>query len=90
MSRVGALGWQGPDLDAVWNPAPAHADCNAAKGAAPPSNGQMMRLAARNTPIMGSPHPLRTTLDLVLREGNRARRASWPEFVAEVDRLITT
>jgi hypothetical protein len=50
----------------------------------------MRRLAARNTAIMGSPHPLRTTLDLVLRERRDVGRASWLEFIAEVDGLIRT
>jgi hypothetical protein len=45
MRRVGVLGWHGPDLDAVWNLTPAHTSCNTAKGAAPPSDEQMRRLA---------------------------------------------
>ena len=85
MRRDFPLGWAGLDLDAVWNLAPAHAVCNAAKSNALPSRVQVERLARRNAAIMNSPHPLRRTLELTLKTwGFRGRPEEWPRFLAGV------
>ena len=86
MHRLGVTGWTGPDLDAIWNLAPVHATCNAAKGAALPKPDQLRRLAERNPAIMGSPHPLRRTLELTLSDGGHP--AGWQGFVTAVDALV--
>ncbi|MER5548371.1 HNH endonuclease [Streptomyces sp. NPDC001233] len=77
--------WVGPDLDALWNLAPAHATCNGGKSDRLPFPVEVHRLALRNEAIMDSPHPLKRTLQLSLQQalGGR-RRASWPEFLQAV------
>ncbi|CAM5414573.1 hypothetical protein SSPIM334S_07948 [Streptomyces spiroverticillatus] len=56
-------GWAGPDLDALWNLAPAH------------------------QAVMGSPHPLRKTLELTLNSKRRvAGGGSWVAFLHEVQK----
>jgi hypothetical protein len=85
MKREFPLGWAGLDLDAVWNLAPAHAECNAAKSNALPTRVQVERLARRNAAIMNSPHPLRRTLELTLKTwGFQGRAEEWPRFLAGV------
>ncbi|MCP2338086.1 hypothetical protein [Actinomadura rupiterrae] len=87
MNRFGAGGrWAGPDLDAVWNMAPAHRACNGPKGARLPFPDEMARLAMRNTEIMNSPHPLRKTLALTLAQGGlqHGEPEAWKRFVREV------
>ncbi|MGW7258665.1 hypothetical protein [Streptomyces sp. NPDC054834] len=51
----GVRSWHGPDLDALWNLAPAHARCNAAKSDRLPTPGELARLTARNEAIRPSP-----------------------------------
>lgn len=60
MQRFGGVsGWDGPDLDLIWNLAPAHQACNSAKSDRLPTPEELHRLAQRNEAIMHSPHPLR-------------------------------
>ncbi|GAA1548044.1 hypothetical protein GCM10009730_66460 [Streptomyces albidochromogenes] len=47
--------WHGPDLDSLWNLAPAHAACNRTKSDRLPHTLELARLAARNEAIMQSP-----------------------------------
>lgn len=68
MRRAGWT-WRGPDLDAVWNLAPAHDPCNATKSDAWPTAQTQHRLAQRNAAILQSPHPLRRTLANTLLRG---------------------
>ncbi|WP_233273563.1 HNH endonuclease family protein [Streptomyces broussonetiae] len=77
--------WVGPDLDALWNLAPAHATCNGGKSDRLPFPVEVHRLALRNEAIMDSPHPLKRTLQLSLQKalGGR-RRASWPESLQAI------
>ena len=85
MTRGFPLGWQGLDLDAIWNLAPAHAVCNAAKSNALPTPAEVDRLARRNAAIMSSPHPLRRTLQLTLRSrGFHGNPEDWRGFLAGV------
>lgn len=79
-----------PDLDAVWNLAPAHAACNLRKSNRPPTPGELLRLAQRNEAIMHSPHPLRRTLQLTLRRHGYAgtKPGGWLAFVHGVRDLI--
>ncbi|MER5885288.1 HNH endonuclease signature motif containing protein [Streptomyces sp. NPDC001941] len=82
MKRYGSIGgWSGPDLDALWNLAPAHQGCNSLKSDRPPTRAELIRLAARNEAIAGSPHPLRRTLELSL-----GGAASWEAYLAAVER----
>ncbi|WP_151771270.1 HNH endonuclease [Streptomyces abyssomicinicus] len=82
MQRYRSVGaWCGPDLDALWNLAPAHAACNGTKSDRLPLPAELDRLAARNEAIMQSPHPLRQTLRRPLE---RAGAASWRHFLAAV------
>ncbi|URN12397.1 hypothetical protein LUW77_14045 [Streptomyces radiopugnans] len=58
MRRFGAVsGWRGPDLDVIWNLAPAHQTCNGAKSDRLPTPEELHRLAQRNEAILRSPHP---------------------------------
>ncbi|MFC7302767.1 HNH endonuclease [Streptomyces monticola] len=85
MKRYGSvLGWRGPDLDSVWNLAPAHAACNLSKSAKVPCDELLGRLALRNEAIMGSPHPLRTTLHGTLTAAGLQPSSDWWEFIREV------
>ncbi|GHB75531.1 hypothetical protein GCM10010377_77390 [Streptomyces viridiviolaceus] len=90
MHRLAAVGpWPGPDLDALWNLAPAHFACNQAKSDRLPTQAELARLAARNDAIMHSPHPLRCTLQLTLNTAWPGRSAaSWPQFLTAVQRII--
>ncbi|MFI7694190.1 HNH endonuclease [Nonomuraea sp. NPDC049655] len=74
------------DLDAIWNLAPAHKDCNGRKSNRPPTDGQLSRLARRNEAIMQSPHPLRRTLQLILKRHGFAdgRVGEWWSFIQGV------
>ncbi|NRQ32963.1 HNH endonuclease [Nonomuraea sp. NN258] len=74
------------DLDAIWNLAPAHRDCNGQKSNRPPTDGQLTRLALRNEAIMKSPHPLKRTLQLSLKRHGVAegRADGWWKFIQEV------
>ncbi|GAA2051359.1 hypothetical protein GCM10009757_24170 [Streptomyces cheonanensis] len=70
--------WRGPDLDAVWNLAPAHRQCNAAKSARLPTPAVQERLVLRNEAIIGSPYPLSRAV-----RGVRDAYGGWPAlFVA--------
>jgi 5-methylcytosine-specific restriction endonuclease McrA len=91
MERLGGPhGWAGPDLDSVWNLAPTHAACNAAKSDRLPNGQELERLALRNQAIMESPHPLKRTLQLALLKANfrSARSSDWPAFVRAVLNLL--
>ncbi|MFF4442018.1 HNH endonuclease [Streptomyces sp. NPDC001621] len=90
MHRFGSVGsWHGPDLDALWNLAPAHGACNGAKSDRLPTQAEVARLAARNEAIMQSPHPLRRTLQLSLKRGLSGQHLpSWLEFVRAVQTVI--
>jgi 5-methylcytosine-specific restriction endonuclease McrA len=90
MHRLGSVGsWHGPDLDALWNLAPAHEACNAAKSDRLPTPAELARLAARNEAIMQSPHPLRRTLDLSLAGALPSRSvSSWAEFLKAVQAAV--
>ncbi|MFD8421063.1 HNH endonuclease [Streptomyces sp. NPDC059466] len=86
MHRFAGVGaWRGPDLDALWNLAPTHATCNAAKSDRQPTQAELARLAARNEAIMNSPHPLRRTLQLSLQNAlPRQAAASWAQLLQAV------
>ncbi|MFI1379581.1 HNH endonuclease [Embleya sp. NPDC020886] len=87
MRRLGVVsGWRGPDLDAVWNLAPTHRQCNADKSDRPPTSGHLHRLARRNEAIMHSPHPLKRTLLLSLNAARLRRETAeqWPYFLRQV------
>lgn len=90
MRRYAAVGgWRGPDLDALWNLSPAHTTCNRAKSDRLPHPDELRRLALRNDAIMRSPHPLRRTLQLALKQLPRRIPGSppgdlWPNFLREV------
>ncbi|WP_326709944.1 HNH endonuclease [Streptomyces sp. NBC_01474] len=90
MRRFESVGsWHGPDLDALWNLAPAHATCNGTKSDRLPSPLELARLAARNEAIMQSPHPLRRTLQLSLSNALPDRRApSWSDFLQAVQMTV--
>ncbi|KFG02155.1 hypothetical protein IQ62_04220 [Streptomyces scabiei] len=90
MRRFGSVGsWHGPDLDTLWNLAPAHAACNGAKSDRLPTQAELARLAARNEAIMHSPHPLRRTLQLSLKGALPSRNpASWTEFLGAVQTAV--
>ncbi|MER5783681.1 HNH endonuclease signature motif containing protein [Streptomyces mobaraensis] len=82
MRRFGAVSaWSGPDLDVVWNLAPAHPHCNGVKSDRLPTAAELAGLARRNEAIMGSPHPLKKTLELTLAA---AGGGGWPEFLRAV------
>lgn len=87
MDRFGIhRSWPELDLDAIWNLAPAHYDCNAGKNDRPPSVAQLERLVQRNEAIMYSPHPLSRTLRVTLDNGTRsfAGGRAWADFVLAV------
>ncbi|WP_436762864.1 hypothetical protein [Streptosporangium sp. V21-05] len=75
-----------PDLDAIWNLAPTHAECNGQKSSRPPTEQEMSRLVERNEAIMRSPHPLRRTLALTLERSGRKtfRPGDWLTFIRQV------
>ncbi|MFE7609042.1 HNH endonuclease [Streptomyces celluloflavus] len=91
MKRYGSVsGWPGPDLDQLWNLAPAHEACNSVKSDRLPTDDELRRLARRNTAIMESPVPLKRTLQLTLEPpGNGRRPGGWPEFLREVSGLVS-
>ena len=83
LDRVSA--WRGPDLDVIWNLAPAHQACNSAKSNRLPTPDELHRLAQRNEAIMQSPHPLRKTLQLTLQSaGYGGGLGRWPAFLRQV------
>ncbi|TJZ97039.1 HNH endonuclease [Actinacidiphila oryziradicis] len=87
MRRYGSVaGWHGPDLDVIWNLAPAHEVCNSAKSDRLPTRDELQRLVQRNEAIMLSPHPLKKTLQLSLHSARRANGAEgqWPGFLRGV------
>ncbi|MET8620600.1 HNH endonuclease [Streptomyces albidoflavus] len=86
MRRFGTVsGWHGPDLDVIWNLAPAHEHCNGTKSARLPTSGELWRLARRNEAILLSPHPLKKTLQLALKgAGYHGRSGEWPDFLRQV------
>jgi 5-methylcytosine-specific restriction endonuclease McrA len=87
MTRFGGLsGWQGPDLDVIWNLAPAHKPCNSTKSDRLPTSAELHRLAQRNEAIMQSPHPLRRTLQVSLRDARHSSSVGyqWPRFLRHV------
>ncbi|MFD5633667.1 HNH endonuclease [Streptomyces sp. NPDC127077] len=90
MRRFAGVGaWHGPDLDALWNLAPAHATCNGAKSDRLPTQRELAGLAARNEAIMNSPHPLRRTLQISLKSAlPRQGAASWVQFLQAVQAAI--
>ncbi|MFF3878647.1 HNH endonuclease [Streptomyces sp. NPDC001978] len=90
MDRFGSVGsWYGPDLDALWNLAPAHGACNGTKSDRLPTQAELARLAARNEAIMQSPHPLRRTLQLSLKSAFPGRSGtSWLQFLGDVQAAL--
>ncbi|MCM2392734.1 HNH endonuclease [Streptomyces sp. CWNU-1] len=89
MRRFESVGnWHGPDLDALWNLAPAHRPCNSAKTDTPPGRKLLTRLALRNEAIMRSPEPLRQTLRLSLgRALGDGSANSWNQIFNEIKAL---
>ena len=69
-SLMTRMSWSGPDLNSLWNYVIAHDTCNLQKSNSLPSEQTVRRLIARNEAVIGSPHPLRRTFELIL--GNRA------------------
>jgi 5-methylcytosine-specific restriction endonuclease McrA len=65
--------WDGPDLNAVWNLVVACAPCNLAKSNRLPTETEVQRLIHRNEAVIGSPHPLRRTLILMLGTSEEQR-----------------
>ncbi len=90
MRRFGSVdSWHGPDLDSLWNLAPAHAACNRTKSDRLPNTLELARLAARNEAIMQSPHPLRRTLQRSMTKVHPGRRVpSWSDFLKAVQMTI--
>ncbi|MEU5398118.1 HNH endonuclease signature motif containing protein [Streptomyces sp. NPDC005963] len=86
MVRFESVGsWHGPDLDALWNLAPAHRACNSAKTDTPPDRHLRARLALRNEAIMRSPEPLRQTLRLSLgRSLGTGSAHDWNRVFSEI------
>ncbi|MGV9658040.1 HNH endonuclease [Streptomyces koyangensis] len=86
MRRFGTVsGWHGPDLDVIWNLAPAHERCNGTKSARLPTSEELRRLSRRNEAILLSPHPLKKTLQLALKgAGYHGRSGEWPDFLRQV------
>ncbi|MFF8944522.1 HNH endonuclease [Streptomyces sp. NPDC014864] len=86
MRRFGNVsGWHGPDLDVIWNLAPAHETCNTAKSDRLPTPDELHRLAQRNEAILQSPHPLKKTLQLTLGSaGYSGGPGQWPYFLRQV------
>jgi 5-methylcytosine-specific restriction endonuclease McrA len=86
LMRRAAWTWSGPDLDAVWNLASAHYDCNAMKSDSLPTTEQRRRLALRNQAILDSPQPLSRTLRGTLaRAGvSPGSSSSWNALFAQV------
>ncbi|MEV5783702.1 hypothetical protein AB0L42_22210 [Streptomyces sp. NPDC052287] len=86
MHRFAGVGaWRGPDLDALWNLAPPHTTCNGAKSDRLPTQTELARLAARNEAITNSPHPLRRTLQLSLKNVLPCQAAtSWAQLLQAV------
>ncbi len=76
--------WPGPDLDSIWNLAPAHVWCNASKSDRLPTLSERRALADRNAAIMGSPHPLRRTLQLTLTGFQPAGKQDWFTFAGNL------
>jgi 5-methylcytosine-specific restriction endonuclease McrA len=74
---------EGPDLNGVWNLVVACPACNLDKSNRRPTEAEVRKLIARNERILGSPHPLRRTLELVLGRSERARLG----FISAVDEL---
>ncbi|MFE7243802.1 hypothetical protein [Streptomyces sp. NPDC057580] len=90
MHRYASVGGCGPDLDVLWNLAPAHEACNSTKSDRLPRPNELERLARRIEAIMGSPHPLRKTLSIALRQTNNGQRdASWADFLLEVQKCCS-
>jgi hypothetical protein len=79
--------WPELDLDTVWNLAPAHYDCNADKGARPPTAAELLRLVQRNDAIMNSPHPLKRTLQITL--GPFSASGGWQAFIRAVQDVFS-
>ncbi|MER5621651.1 hypothetical protein ABT061_11475 [Streptosporangium sp. NPDC002544] len=79
-----------PDLDAIWNLAPTHAQCNGQKSNRPPTREEMTRLAQRNEAIMQSPVPLKKTLELTLKHNKHSstRSGEWLRFIQHVHALL--
>ncbi|WP_410535470.1 HNH endonuclease [Streptomyces sp. KL2] len=86
MRRFGEVSaWRGPDLDVIWNLAPAHQACNGAKSDRLPTPEELHRLAQRNEAILRSPHPLRKALQLTLRgAGYSGVPGQWPYLLRQV------
>ncbi|MEW1923123.1 HNH endonuclease [Streptomyces sp. NPDC088360] len=85
---AGVNAWHGPDLDALWNLAAAHARCNSDKSAELPGSALLLRLAARNAAIRRSPKRLRDTLALSLgRSVGDGSTAQWMRLFREIAAL---
>ena len=57
-------GWEGPDLNGVWNLVVAHGLCNENKLARLPNSDEVQRLIDRDLAILDSPHPLKKSISL--------------------------
>jgi hypothetical protein len=86
MDRGRLGGWNGPDLDLIWNLAPSHDACNNSKSARPPKALEKYKLAQRNNAIMGSQYPLCTSMRRTLRAGGYSATSprDWHDFLDKV------
>jgi len=78
-------GWEGPDVDAVWNLVLACQPCNSAKQGRAPHESWMPWLVRRNNDLIRSHHPLRETLILQTGVTEEARQ----RFIVEAYRAAT-
>ena len=63
-SLMKSPGWEGPDLNGVWNLVVAHGLCNEGKLARLPTPDEVQRLIDRDLAILDSPHPLKKSISL--------------------------
>ncbi len=82
-SLMTRMHWRGPDLNSLWNYVIAHDTCNLEKSNSLPSEQTVRRLIVRNEAVIGSPHPLRRTFELIL--GNRSEQRM--NFYTSLDAL---
>ena len=73
-SLMRRMAWGGPDLNGIWNLAVSCAQCNLRKSDRLPSEAEIRLLAERNEYIIGSPHPLRRTIQLQAGRDEAHRR----------------
>lgn len=63
-SLMKSQGWEGPDLNGVWNLVVAHGLCNEGKLARLPTSEEVQRLIDRDLAVLDSPHPLKKSISL--------------------------